>query len=108
LELGDSLSLKAISIVRRRVLLYPYSRLCKSTIDGHKHNLTMVSNASPGTATPKMIKSFVYMAHVSLDRACAQDGYLKLPQPTIIDGDMRWDSHRFLDGLGVGGHLTHN
>jgi hypothetical protein len=61
-------------------------------IDGHKHNSTMVSNASPSTAAPKMNKSFVHMAHVSSDRACAQDGYLKLPHLTIIDGDMRWDS----------------
>ncbi len=30
-------------------------------IDGQKHNLTMVSNASPGTATPKMNGSFVHM-----------------------------------------------
>jgi hypothetical protein len=68
----------------------------------------MVSDASPGTATPKMNKSFVHMAHVSLDRARAQDGYLKSPHPTIIDGDMRWNSSWFLDGFGVGGHRTHN
>ncbi len=49
----------------------------------------MVSNASPGTATPKMNKYFVHMAHVSSDCACAQDGCLKHPHPTIIDGDMR-------------------
>jgi hypothetical protein len=61
-------------------------------IDGHKYNSTMVSDASPGTATPKMNKSFLHMAHLSLDRACTQDGYWKRPHPTIIDGDMRWDS----------------
>ncbi len=59
---------------------------------GHKQNLTMVSDASPGTAAPKMNESFDHMAHVSSDGACAQDGYLKHPCPTIIDGDMRWDS----------------
>ncbi len=64
----------------------------------------MVSDASPGTAAPKMNESFIHMAHVSSDRACTQDGYLKHPHPTIIDGDMRWGSGRFLDGLGVGGH----
>jgi hypothetical protein len=68
-------------------------------IDGHKHNSTMVSNASPGTAAPKMNKYFVHMAHMSSDRTCTQDGYF---------GDMRWDSGWFLGGFGVGGHLTHD
>jgi hypothetical protein len=68
----------------------------------------MVSNASPGTAAPKMNNSFVHMAHVSSDRACAQDGYLKCPHLTIIDGDMRWDSGWFLGDFGVGGHWTHD
>jgi hypothetical protein len=68
----------------------------------------MVLNASPGIDAPKMNKPFVHMAHVSSDCACAQDGYLKHPHPTIIDGDMRWESGWFLDGLGVGGHWTHN
>jgi hypothetical protein len=75
-------------------------------MDGHKHNSTMVSDASPGTAAPKMNKSFVHMAHVSSDHACAQDGYLKCPHPTIIDGDMRWDSGWFWGGFGVWGHRT--
>jgi hypothetical protein len=66
----------------------------------------MVSNASPGTAASKMNESFVHMAHVSSDYACAQDGYLKFPHLTIIDRDMRWDSGWFLGGLGVGGHGT--
>ena len=52
----------------------------------------MVSDASPGTAAPKMNESFVHMACVCSDRPCAQDGYLKHPHPAIIDGDMRWDS----------------
>ncbi len=47
----------------------------------------MVSDASPGTAAPKMNKTFVLMAHVSSDCAYAQDGHLKRPHPTIIDGD---------------------
>jgi hypothetical protein len=66
----------------------------------------MVSDASPGTTPPKMNESFVHMNHVSFNRACAQDGYLKHPHPTIIDGDMRWDSGWFLGVLGVWGHLT--
>jgi hypothetical protein len=66
----------------------------------------MVSDASAGTATSKMSKSFVHMAHVSSDCACAQDGYLKCLHPTIIDRDMRWDSGWFFGGLGVGGHQT--
>ncbi len=66
----------------------------------------MVSDASPGTAAPKMNESFIHMAHVSSDRAYAQDGYLKRPNLTIIDGDMRWDSGWFLGGFGVGGHRT--
>jgi hypothetical protein len=61
-------------------------------IDGHKINSTMVFDASPGTAAPKMNKSFVQMAHVSSDCVCALDGYLKHPHLTIIDEDMRWDS----------------
>jgi hypothetical protein len=52
----------------------------------------MVYDASPSTAAPKMNKCFIHMAHMSYDRACAQDGYLKHPHPTDIDGDMRWDS----------------
>jgi hypothetical protein len=66
----------------------------------------MVSDASPGTAAPKMNESFVHMAHVSSNRACAQDGYLKRPKLTIIDEDMGWDSSWFFGGLGVGGHWT--
>jgi hypothetical protein len=73
-----------------------------------KNNLTMVPYASPGTAAPKMNKPFVHVAHVSLPRACAQDGYLKCPHPTIIDGDIRQDSGWFLGGFGVGGHRTCN
>jgi hypothetical protein len=68
----------------------------------------MVSDASLGTVAPKMNKSFVHMAHVSSDCACAQDGYLKHPHPTIIDRDMMWDSGWVLGGFGVGVHLTRN
>ncbi len=68
----------------------------------------MVSDASPGIATPKMNESFIHVAHVSSNRACTQDGYLKRPHPTIIDGDMRWDISWFLGGWGVGGHRTRN
>jgi hypothetical protein len=75
-------------------------------IDGHKHNLTMVSDASPSTAAPEMNKYFCSYAHMSYDRACAQDGYLKRPHPTIIDGDLRWDTGWFLVGFAVEGHLT--
>jgi hypothetical protein len=57
-----------------------------------KHNSTMVSDASPCTADPKMSKSFVHTAQMSSDRACAQDGYFKRPHPTIIDDDKRSDS----------------
>jgi hypothetical protein len=57
-----------------------------------KHNLTVFFDASPGTAAPNMNKSFGHIAHVSSNSACAQDGYLKHPHPTIIDGDMMWDS----------------
>jgi hypothetical protein len=84
------------------------ANLRKSSIDGHKHNSTMVFDASPGTATPKMNKSFIHMACVSSDCACAQGGYLKCPHLTIIDKDMRWDSGWVLGGFGVGGHRTHN
>jgi hypothetical protein len=66
----------------------------------------MVSDASPGTTTPKMNESFVYMAHVSSNHAYAQDGYLKRPHPTIIDGDMRWNSGWFWGGFGVGENWT--
>jgi hypothetical protein len=73
-----------------------------------KHNLIMVFDASPSTAAPKMNESFIHMAHVSSDHACVQDGYLKRPHPTIIDGDIRWDSGWFFGGFGVGGHWTSN
>jgi hypothetical protein len=73
-------------------------------MDGQKHILTMVSDASPGTPTPKMSNFFVRMAHVSSNRVCAQYGYLKCPHPTIIDRDIRWDSAWFWDGWGVEGH----
>jgi hypothetical protein len=68
----------------------------------------MVFDASPGTATPKMNKSFVHMAHVSSECACMQDGYLKRPHLTIIERDMKWDSGWFLGGFGVWGHWTCN
>jgi hypothetical protein len=73
-----------------------------------KHNLTMVSDDSPGTTNPKMNESFVHTAQMSSDRECAQDGYFKRPHPAIIDGDKRLDSGWFCVGFGVGGHLTHN
>jgi hypothetical protein len=72
--------------------MYKYYRWPETHFD-------QVSNASPGTAAPNMKESFVHMAHVSFDHACAQDGYLKHPHPTIIDGDMRWDSGCFLGGF---------
>ena len=62
----------------------------------------MVSDASPGSTAPKMNKSFVHMAHVSSDHACARDGYLKRPHLAIIDGDMRWDSGWFWMVLELG------
>jgi hypothetical protein len=40
-----------------------------------KHNSTMVSDASPGTADPKMNESFVHTAQMSYDRACAQGNF---------------------------------
>ena len=64
-----------------------------------KHNSTMVSDTSRGTTNPKMNESFVHTAHMSSDRACAQDGYFKRPHPTIIDGDMWSDSGWFLGGF---------
>ncbi len=71
-----------------------------------KHNLTMVSDASSGTANPKMNESFVHTAQISSNRACAQDGYFKCPHRTIIDGDKRLDSGWCCVGFGVGGRLT--
>ncbi len=68
---------------------YSPNILHKSTLDGHKNNSTMVSNASPGPTAPKMNESFVLIAHVPSDRARAQDGYLKWPHSTVIDRDMR-------------------
>ncbi len=89
-------------------MLQYIANLHTSTVDGQKYNSTMVSDASPGTAAPKMNNSFVHMAHVSSDHPCAQDGYLKHPHPTIIDGDMGWDSGWLWGGFGVGGHQTRN
>jgi hypothetical protein len=75
-------------------------------IGGHQHNSIMVSDASLGTATHNMNKSFVHKAHMSSNCTHAQDGYMKRPHPTIIEGDMRWDSGWFLGCSGVGGHRT--
>jgi hypothetical protein len=66
----------------------------------------MVSDASTGTTALKMNESFIHMARVCADHPCAQDGYLKRPHPTIIGGDMRWDSGWVLGGFGVRGHQT--
>jgi hypothetical protein len=66
----------------------------------------MVSDASPGTANPKMNESFVHTAQMSSDRACAQDSYFERPHLTIIDGDKGSDSGWFFVGFGVGGRLT--
>jgi hypothetical protein len=68
----------------------------------------IVIDASPGTIAPKMNERLVHVANVFFDCACTQDGYLKPPHLTIIDGDMRWNSGWFLGGLGVGGHWTRN
>jgi hypothetical protein len=91
-----------------QIYLQYIANLCTSTIDGQKHNATMVSDVSLGTAAPKMNEPFVHMAHVSSYHASAQNGYLKPPHPNIIDGDMKWDSGWFLGGFGVGGHWTHD
>ena len=72
----------------------------------HKHNSTMVSDASPGNADQKMNEPFVHTVHTSSDHARTQDGYFKRPHLTIIDGDMKWDSGWFSGGFGVVGHLT--
>ena len=73
-----------------------------------KHKPTMVSAASPRAANPKMVESPASMAHASSSYACAEDGYFKCPHPTIIGGDMRWDSGWVLGGFGVGDHWTRN
>jgi hypothetical protein len=68
----------------------------------------MVLDASLGTTAPKINKCFVHMARVSSGCAYAQDGCLKHPHPTIIGGDMWWDSGWVLGGFGVREHRTHN
>ncbi len=68
----------------------------------------MVSDASPGTADPKMNESFVHTAQMSSNRACAQDGYFERPHPTIIDGDKGSDSGWFFVSFEVSGRLTRN
>ncbi len=68
----------------------------------------MVSDASPGKDALKMNEYVVHVAHVSSYQACAQDGYLKRPHPTIIDRDTRWDSGWFFGCFGVRGRRTHN
>jgi len=61
----------------------------------------MDSDASPGTADPKMNEPFVHTAHTSSDHARAQDRYFKRPHPTIFDGDMWSDSGWFWVVLGL-------
>jgi hypothetical protein len=55
-----------------------------------------------------MNKSLVIVEQTPSYYACAEVAYLKHPQPTIIDEDMRWDSGWFLGGFGVVGHPIHN
>jgi hypothetical protein len=62
-----------------QIKLQYIANLHTSTIDGQKHNSAMVSDASPGTAAPKMNESFVHIACVCSNHPCAQDGYLKSP-----------------------------
>jgi hypothetical protein len=109
--MGFTFFFSFVALVHKNLLYVEctrYTNLLTSTINGQKHDSTMVSDASPGTATPKMNKSFVQRTRVCSDRPYAQDGYLKHPHPTIIDGDMRWDSGWVLGGFGVGGHQTSN
>ena len=67
----------------------------------------MVSIALPGTAAPNVNESLIHMAQVSSYYACAQDGYLKHPHPTNIEGDMRWEGVGFWVILELGdiGHV---
>ena len=66
----------------------------------------MASAASPRADDPKMMESPASMAHASSSYACAEDGSIKRPHMTSIDGDKRSDSGWFFVGFGVGGHLT--
>jgi hypothetical protein len=65
---GDPLYVECTRYSCNTLLIYV------KVLDGHKHNSTTVSDASPGTATPKMNKSFMHMARVSSDHSCKQDG----------------------------------
>jgi hypothetical protein len=68
----------------------------------------MISNALPGAANPKMNNSFVHMARASSYCGWVQDGCLKRPHLTIINGDMKLDKGRFFVGFGVGETPTRN
>ncbi len=81
ITMGLTVSPSLVALVHKNLLYVECTRFSRNisliyvqVLYGQKHNSTMVSNASPGIAAPKMNESFVHMAHVSSDRACAQDG----------------------------------
>jgi hypothetical protein len=65
---------KNLSCRINQIKLQYIANLRTRSIDGQKHYSTMVSDASPGTTTPKINESFVHMAHASFDCACPEDG----------------------------------
>ena len=56
-----------------------------------KHNLTIISAASPSPANPKMVKLYNHTAQTSSSHKCAEDGHLKCPDLPNIDGDIWLD-----------------
>jgi hypothetical protein len=74
-----------------------------------KHNSTMVSDASPGTAQPQDERIIGSSCSADVFRTVhAHTGMVtsERPHPTIIDGNKRSDSGWFCVGFGVGGRLT--
>jgi hypothetical protein len=71
---------------------------------------SVVYAASPSATHPKMVECCNHTAQASSHHAGAEDGHLKRPYPSIVDGD-NWVAGLVagcLVGYGVGGHLTGN
>jgi hypothetical protein len=67
----------------------------------HNHNWAMISEASPGSAKPKITELFVHMAHASSDHGCLEVTDLKWPHNFNFDQAKWWDKGWFLGWVDV-------
>ena len=67
----------------------------------HKHNSTMVSDASPGVADPKMNESFVHTAQTSLEVDTHRMGSCGVPIQRLLTEISGRTVDGFFGGFGV-------